>query len=177
MSVLQLNGDEQSSILDELPDVGPQLSVSIPDLTFFFQKYAEAESYHDLHPHALLFNEGIPFDVADHNTRISISASTAECIDYSSFISGNPEVKLGSLPSGACLLDPPSSIGVGGCFSPGLSLSTIIDDDLNSPLASTLNWSVFDMPTLGSDRAVDDTEVFSPNDGEIFDALITCGVY
>jgi hypothetical protein len=128
-----------------------------------------------LHPHALLFNEDIPFDGADHNTRISLSARTAESIDYSSFISGNPEVKLGSPPSGTCLSDPPSSIG--GYFSPGPSISAVIDDDFYSPLTSTLNWSVFDMPTLGSDRALDDSGVFGPNDGEIFDALITCGGY
>jgi len=33
------------------------------------------------------------------------------------------------------------------------------------------------MPTLGSDRALYDTNVFGPNDSEIFDALVTCGGY
>ena len=176
MSVLQLNGEEQPSILDELPDVGPLLSLSLRRGTLTcFQKYAEAESYHDLHPHALLFNEEIPFGGADYNTRISISARTTESIDYSCFISGNPEVKLGSPPSSARLSDPLSSIG--GCFSPGPSIGTVIDDDFKSPLSPTLDWSVFDMPTLGSDRAVDDNGMFGPDDGEIFDALITCGGY
>lgn len=33
------------------------------------------------------------------------------------------------------------------------------------------------MPTLGSDRAVDGNDMFGPDDGEIFDALLTCGGY
>jgi hypothetical protein len=33
------------------------------------------------------------------------------------------------------------------------------------------------MPTLGSDRTGDGPGTFGPNDGEIFDALITCGGY
>jgi hypothetical protein len=57
-------------------------------------------------------------------------------------------------------------------------MSAAIDNDsFNSPLSYALNWSVFDMPTLGSDRAMDAPSMFGPNDGEIFDALITCGGY
>jgi len=33
------------------------------------------------------------------------------------------------------------------------------------------------MPTLGSDRTLDDTSVFGPNDSDLFDALVTCGGY
>jgi hypothetical protein len=33
------------------------------------------------------------------------------------------------------------------------------------------------MPPLGSDRTLDDTSVFGPNESDIFDAVITCGGY
>jgi hypothetical protein len=120
----------------------------------------------------LIFNEGIPFGGADPNTQISVPAH-AESIDYSNFISGNPEVKLGS--------PIPVHSSIGGCFSPGPSTTTIIDDDSNSSLSPNLNWSVFDMPTLDFDRIVDEPSMYGPNDGEFpcefFDAIITCGAY
>jgi hypothetical protein len=116
----------------------------------------------------LIFNEGIPFDGADPNTPISVPAR-AETIDYSSFISGNPEVKLGS--------PIPVHSSIGGCFSPGPSMTTIIDDDVNSSPSSTLNWSVFDMPTLDFDCNVDEPGMYGPNDSEFLDSIITCGAY
>jgi hypothetical protein len=146
MSVLQLNDVHMPSILDELPD-----------------KYEEAGLYHNLQPHALIFKEGIPFDDANPNTPISVP-SHAQSIDYSSFISGNPEVKLGSpIPD--------------HCFSPGPSTTTVIDHDFNASVTSTLNWSVFDMPTLDFDHIVDEPSMYDPNDGGFLDSIITCGGY
>lgn len=162
MSVLQLNDVHMPSILDELPDVCPtSISLRRSEQLTILQKYKEAELYHDLQPHALVFKEGIPFD--DANTPISVP-SHAQSIDYSSFISGNPEVKLGSpIPD--------------HCFSPGPSTTTAIDEDFNTSIASTLNWSIFDMPTLDFDRIVDEPSMYDPNDADFFDSIITCGGY
>jgi hypothetical protein len=58
-------------------------------------------------------------------------------------------------------------------------MTTVISDVFNSPLPPTLKWSAFDMPTLtlGSDRIVDETGMYSPSESELFDAVITCGGY
>jgi hypothetical protein len=117
----------------------------------------------------LIFNEGIPFDSADPNMPISVPAH-AETIDYSSFISGNPEAKLGSP------IPVHSSVGE-GCFSPGPSTTTIIDDDFNSSLSSNTNWTVFEMPTLDFDCIVDEPSMYGPTDGEFLDSIIPCGAY
>ncbi|KAI0286665.1 hypothetical protein BGY98DRAFT_1092311 [Russula aff. rugulosa BPL654] len=144
MSVLQLNDAHTPSILHEMPD-----------------KYKEAESYHDLQPHALLPNQGIPFDGAEPNTQISGRPAPAETIDYSSYISGNPEVNLGS--------PIPNPSANGWCF-PGPS-NTTTNNDLNS--STTLNWSVFDMPTLDFDGIVDEPSMYGLQDDDLFDAVIT----
>ena len=103
-------------------------------------------------------NEGVTLDGAESNTQISARPVPAETIDYSSYISGNPEVNLGSDPS-----------PIGWCF-PGPS-NTIINDDANS--SSPLNWSVFDIPTLDFDGIVDEPSMYGPHDDDLFDPVIT----
>lgn len=125
------------------------------------QKYIEAESYHNLQPHALLFHEG---SGADPNTQISAPAH-AESIDYSGFISGNPEVKLGS--------PIPGHSSIEGSFSPGPSTTTIINDDFNSSLSTGFDWSVFDMTTLDFDHILDETPMYGPDDADFLDAIIS----
>lgn len=88
------------------------------------------------------------------NTQITVRPAP-ETIDYSNYISGDPEVNLGSPAS-----DPP----LGWCFSPGPSNTTIND---------TLNWSVFDMQTLDFNGIVDETSMYGPDDDDLFDAIIT----
>jgi len=105
----------------------------------------------------MLYNEGIPFDGAEPSTQISVRpTSPTDTTDYSSYISGDPEVNLGSPTSD---LSP-----IGWCFPPGPSNATT-NNDFNP--SSALNWSVFDMPTHGFDGIVDE-----PSD-DLFDAMIT----
>ena len=85
-----------------------------------------------------------------------------ETVDYSSYISGNPEVNLGS---------PIVNPTPGWCF-PGPS-NTTTDDDLNS----TLKWPVFDIPTLDFDGIVDEPNMYSPHDDDLFEAVITYDDY
>lgn len=95
-------------------------------------------------------------------------------IDYSSFISGDPEVKLGSpTPTVASIPNAPSSFG--GCFSPGLSTISNAEDDFE--LSNFFDLSFFDTPALDSDYIVDETNMHDPSDGEMFDAIIACGSY
>lgn len=131
------------------------------------QKYKEAESFHDLLPEALAFHEPISFNGPDPNSQIAAPARAP--IDYTGFISGNPEVKLGS--------PIPNNSSFGGCFSPGPSMTTVIDDDFNSSQSTAVHWSMHDMPTLNFDDIMNE-HMYGPNDGgEFLDAIITCGSY
>jgi hypothetical protein len=105
----------------------------------------------------VLLNGAVPI------TQISARPVPAETVDYSSYISGNPEVNLGS-PS-------PDPSPIGWCF-PGASNT---DDNFNP--STTLNWTAFDMPTLDFDGIVDEPSMYSPNDDDLFDSLITYNEY
>ncbi len=104
-------------------------------------------------------------DGAEPSTQISARSVPAETVDYSNYISGNPEVNLGS--------PTPDPSPIGWCF-PGASNNTI-DDNFNS--STTLNWSAFDMPTLDFDGIVDEPSMYSPNDDDLFDAIINYNDY
>ncbi|KAI9509848.1 hypothetical protein F5148DRAFT_1184103 [Russula earlei] len=168
-SVSILNLDDP--VLDGVPDVGPaSITLSCRTLTPR-QKYKEAESYHNVLPHPLTDDEDIPFD--DTNPH----PPCTEGIDYSSFISGDPEVKFGSPTPDACDIDTQSTIG--GCFSPGPSTTSTleVEHSLALALSPLPDWDFFDMPTIGSDRIVDECNIYGPNDGGFFDTVVTCGAY
>ena len=74
--------------------------------------------------------------------------------DYSRYISGDPEVNLGS--------PTPDSSTIGWCFPPGPSNT---NNDFNPP--SSLNWSAYDMPAHHFNGIMDET-----NDN-LFDSMIT----
>lgn len=114
----------------------------------------------------LVSNEGVPFDGAGPNTLISSQRGSVPTgsIDYSSYISGNPEVNLGS--------PTPDPSPIEWCF-PGPS-STTANDNFN--YSTTLKWSAFDMPALDFDGIVDEPGIY-PNDNDLFDAVITYDDY
>jgi hypothetical protein len=114
-----------------------------------------------LQPHTLLYNEGIPSDGAEPNPQISVQPAPAGTPNYSNYISGDPEVNLGS--------PTPDSSPIGWYFPPGPS-NTSINDDFNP--SSTLNWSVFDMSTVDFDGIMDEPSMYRPDDDDLFDAII-----
>ena len=63
----------------------------------------------------------------------------------------------------------PNPSANGWCF-PGPS-NTTTNNDLDS--STTLNWSVFDMPTLDFDGIVDEPSMYGLQDDDLFDAVIT----
>lgn len=87
---------------------------------------------------------------------MSVRRAPAETIDYSGYISGNPEVNLGS--------PTPDPSPIEWCFPPGPS-NTTTNNDFNP--SSALNWSVFDMPTHDFNGIVDELS------DDFFDAMIT----
>jgi len=146
------------SVLDGLPD-----------------KYEEAASYHDLQPHALLFTEEPPFDGIDTDTQI-VESPQCQSVDYSCFISGNPDAKLVSpMPA----VDHPDAPTVSGCaFS--LDPSTDIADHTFHSLShssSLFDWASFDMLTLGSGSSADETTIYAHGDGQSLDPVIASGIY
>ncbi|KAH9060761.1 hypothetical protein EDB87DRAFT_1613938 [Lactarius vividus] len=153
ISVLELNVHD--SVLDSLPD-----------------KYAEAASYHDLNPHALLFNEGPPFDGVDPNGQIV--APSRESIDYSCFISGNPDAKLVS--PAASSVDHPDAPPLGGCAFSLDPCADIADHTFHSS-PSLFDWVNFDMLTLGPGPVTDDTAIYIQGDGQSLDPVIASGIY
>lgn len=171
------------SVLDLLPDVS-LVSIYLPPddaLTpLFFQKYEEAASYHDLQPHALLFNEGPPFDGVDPNTQM-VAPPPRQSIDYSCFISGNPDAKLVS--PAASTVDHPDAPPLGGCAFSLLDPcagADIADPDhtFHSPPHSSLfDWPSFDMLTLGSGPTADETGIYVQGDGQGLDPVIASMIY
>jgi hypothetical protein len=151
------------SVLDGLPD-----------------KYEEAASYHDLNPHAFLFNEGPPFDGVDPNTQMVVTPPLRQSIDYSCFISGNPDAKLVS-PAPTVASDHPDAppLGCGSAFLLDPCVD-ITDHTFHSspPLSSSLfDWVSFDMLTLGSVPIADETAIYVQGDGQSLDPVIASGFY
>ena len=128
-----------------------------------------------MQPHALLFTEEPPFDGIDTDTQI-VETLPHESIDYSCFISGNPDAKL---VSPAPAVDQPDAPTLSGCaFS--LDPSTDITDQTfdSSPHSSSLfDWASFDMLTLGSDSSADETSIYVQGDGQSLDPVIASGIY
>jgi len=156
ISVLELNVEE--SVLDTLPD-----------------KYEEAASYHDLQPHALLFTEGPPFDGVNPDTQI-VEAPPRESIDYSCFISGNPDAKL---VSPASTIDRPDAPPLSGCAFSLDPCADVADPTFHSSphLSSLFDWASFDMLTLGSGPSADETAIYVQGDGQSLDPVIASGIY
>lgn len=154
ISVLELNVHE--SLLDSLPD-----------------KYEEAASYHDLNPHVFLFNEGPPFDGVDPNGQI-VAPPPRQSIDYTCFISGNPDAKL--VAPAASSVDHPDALPLGGrAFS--LDPCADIADHTFHSSPSLFDWVNFDMLTLGPGPIADDTAIYIQCDGQGFDPVIASGIY
>ncbi|KAN0138537.1 hypothetical protein V8E53_003525 [Lactarius tabidus] len=155
ISVLEL--DVHESVLDGLPD-----------------KYEEAASYHDLQPHALLFNEEPPFDGIDTDTQI-VESPQRQSIDYSCFISGNPDAKLVSPTPTA---DHPDAPTLSGCAFSLDPCTDIADQSFHSSLhsSSLFDWASFDMLTLGSGPSADETSIYVQGEGQSLDPVIA-GVY
>ncbi|KAF8272388.1 hypothetical protein EI94DRAFT_1718519 [Lactarius quietus] len=156
ISVLELNVHE--SVLDTLPD-----------------KYEEAASYHDLQPHALLFTEGPPFDGIDTNGQI-IEPASRESIDYSCFISGNPDAKL---VSPTPTVDHPEAPPLNGCAFTLDPCADIADHTFHSSphSSSFFDWASFDMLTLGSGPSADEASIYVQGDGQSLDPVIASGIY
>lgn len=153
ISVLELNKHE--SVLDSLPD-----------------KYEEAASYHDLHPHALLFNEGPPFDGIIPNTQIVAPPPRQSTIDYSCFISGNPDAKL---TSPASTVDHSDAPHLGGCAFSLDPCADITDHTFHSSPSSLFDWASFDMLTLGSGPIADEATIYVH--GHSLDPDTAFGIY
>ena len=143
-----------------------------------FQKYEEAASYHDLQPHALLFSEGPPFDGIDTDTQM-VEPPTRQSVDYSCFISGNPDAKL---VSPAPSVDHPDAPPLSGCAAFSLDpCADIADPDYtfhSSPHSSSIfDWASFDMLTLGSGPSADETGIYVQGGGQSLDPVIASGIY
>jgi hypothetical protein len=177
ISVLELNVHE--SVLDTLPDVSLVSICLIPDgalILLRFQKYEEAASYHDLQPHALLFTEGPPFDGINPDTQI-VEPPPHQSIDYSCFISGNPDAKLVSPASTIDRSDaPPLSAGCAFSLDP---CADVADPTFHSSpnLSSLFDWASFDMLTLGSGPSADENAIYVQGDGQSLDPVIASGIY
>jgi len=104
-----------------------------------------------LNPHALLFNEGPPFDGGDPDTQMA-APSACQNIDYSCYISGNPDAKLVS----PATVHHPDAPPPGGC---GFSLNSSTDIADHTSPSSVFDWN-FDMLTLGSGLTADNSTMY-----------------
>ncbi|KAH9075701.1 hypothetical protein EDB83DRAFT_2351859 [Lactarius deliciosus] len=155
ISVLELNVHE--SLLDSLPD-----------------KYEEAASYHDLTPHALPLQLRVPpFDGVDPNGQI-VAPPPCQSIDYSCYISGNPDAKL--VAPAASSVDHPDAPPLGGCAFSLDPCADIADHTFHSS-PSLFDWVNFDTLTLGPGPIADDTAIYIQGDGQGFDPVIASGIY
>ena len=169
----------EESLLDALPDVRLVFCLTTDILTPLFflpQKYEEAASYHDLNPHAFLFNEGPPFDGADDpNTRIVVAPTPRQSIDYSCFISGNPDAKLVP-PAPTVASDAPPLSGSTFSLDPCADIADHTFHSSPPHLSSLLNWASFDMLTLDSANIAGDTAIYAQG-GQSLDSVFASGIY
>jgi hypothetical protein len=123
-----------------------------------------AESFQDLLPSALLFCKNK--DVLDPNTQV-IPPPKGEDIDYSRFISGNPDAELLSPTLTAAYTDTPA---LAPCTKAAHS-------DFDSLPSSIFDGAMLNLVTRRPGPIVIQTGMYALNDAGNFDPVVASGVY
>jgi hypothetical protein len=118
-----------------------------------------------LEPSALLFREDK--DCLDPNTQV-IPPPKREDIDYSRFISGNPDAKLLSPTLTASYTDTPT---LTSCST------TTAHGDFDSSPSTIFDVTMLNMLTLSSVPNANQTGIYDLRDAENLDPVVASGIY